>query len=47
MPVAREGVQEQYALFSFGKERAVSESVLGVRAVLLITENPRRFILGN
>src|SRR5215217_5716337 len=31
----------------FGKERAPSESVLGVRAVPLFTENLRRLILGN
>src|SRR5829696_8191343 len=31
----------------FGKERAPSESVLGVRAVPLFAENPRRLILGN
>src|SRR5215208_838468 len=31
----------------FGKERAPSESVLGVRAVPLSTENPRRVLLGN
>src|SRR5215218_7939945 len=30
-----------------GKERAPSESVLGVRAVPLFTENPRRGVLGN
>src|SRR5215217_692097 len=29
MPAAMVGVQEQYALFFFGKERAPSESVLG------------------
>src|SRR5215212_8285520 len=47
MPAAMVGVQEQYALFFFGKERAPSESVLGVRAVPLFAENPRRLILGN
>src|SRR5215212_11703363 len=47
MPAAMVGVQEQYALFFFGKERAPSESVLGVRAVPLFTENPRRCLLGN
>src|SRR5215210_3769750 len=31
----------------FGKERAPSESVLGVRAVPLFAENPRRGVLGN
>src|SRR5215217_2671414 len=31
----------------FGKERAPSESVLGVRAVPLFPENPRRTLLGN
>src|SRR5215208_6534766 len=31
----------------FGKERAPSESVLGVRAVPLSTENPRRTLLGD
>ena len=47
MPAAMVGVQEQYALFFFGKERAPSESILGVRAVPLFAENPRRLILGN
>src|SRR5215218_5671003 len=31
----------------FGKERAPSESILGVRAVPLFAENPRGLILGN
>src|SRR5215207_5837831 len=31
----------------FGKERAPSGGVLGVRAVPLFTENPRRVLLGN
>jgi hypothetical protein len=35
MPAAMVRVQEQYALLFFGKERAPSESVLGVRAVPL------------
>ena len=47
MPAAMVGVQEQYALFFFGKERAPSESILGVRAVPLFAENPRGLILGN
>ena len=37
-------VQEQYALLFFGKERAPSESVLGVRAVPLFTELPRETV---
>src|ERR671910_3701235 len=44
MPAAMVGVQEQYALLFFGKERAPSESVLGVRAVPLFTELPRETV---
>ncbi len=43
MPAAMVDVQGQCALF-FGKERAPSESALGVRAVPLFTENPREIV---